>query len=233
MASMTESIQLYMAPGTCARVPTIALEEAGVAFETIVVRFLKGYHKSAEYRALNPKGKVPTLVIDGAVLTENVAILSFLAKRYPDANLLPKAESALEQAAQIADLSYCASTLHPIVTRIRLPHFFAGKEAAFAVWQTGCEAMQEHFAMIDARLANQPWWYGNPWSVMDAYLYWIYWRVEGAGFDVRPYPHFRDHAARIEQRPSVQRALAREDAAEATLQKEGIAFVPPPPPKPN
>lgn len=233
MADMGEGIQLYMAPGTCARVPAIALEEAGVAFETVVVRFLKGYHKSPEYRALNPKGKVPTLVIDGTPLTENVAILSYLAQRYPEAALLPPADTELERTAQIADLSYCASTLHPIVTRIRLPHFFAGAEAAHAVWQTGCEAMQEHFALIDARLAQQPWWYGDQWSVMDAYIYWIYWRIAGAGFDVRPYPAFRDHAQRMEQRPAVQRALAREDAAEAKLQKEGIAFVPPPPPTPG
>jgi glutathione S-transferase len=233
MNAMPESIQLYMAPGTCARVPAIALEEAGQSFESVVIRFLKGEHKSPAYRALNPKSKVPTLIIDGHTLTENVAILSYLAGRYPQAALLPKAGDAFESAQQIADLSYCASTLHPIVTRIRLPHFFAGEEAAYRVWKTGCEAMQDHFAFVESRLQAQSWWYGEKWSVMDGYLYWVYWRVAGAGFDVGPYPKLSDHARRMEQRPAVQRALAREDAAQATLEKEGIAFVPPPPPKPN
>jgi glutathione S-transferase len=233
MDAMADPIQLYMAPGTCARVPMIALEEAGESFETVVIRFLRGEHKSPAYRKLNPKGKVPTLVIDGAVLTENVAILTYLAARYPSASLLPHAESLLDRTTQLADLSYCASTLHPIVTRIRLPQFFAGSDAAFDVWQNACEAMKEPFAMIEARLGSRPWWYGDRWSVLDGYIYWIYWRVAGAGFDVAPYPKYGDHAARMEQRPAVRRALDRETVAQATLEKEGAAFVPPPPPKPR
>ncbi len=232
MSDMAAAIELYMAPGTCARVPAIALEEVGVAFEAQVIRFLKGQHKSPEYRALNPKGKVPTLVIDGEVLTETVAILAYLADRYPTAGLLPESQSTLERARQLADLSYCASTLHPIVTRIRLPQFFAGEASAYAVWQAGCSAMQEHFAMIDARLAAQPWWYGDVWSVVDGYLYWVYWRVAGAGFDIAPHPNYSAHAARSEQRPAVRRALDREKAAQAILEREGLAFVPPPPPAP-
>lgn len=226
-------IRLYMAPGTCARVAAIALEEAGAEFETVVIRFMRGEHKSPEYRQVNPKGKVPALIIDDAVLTENVAILSYLAKRYPAARLLPRATSDLETAEQLADLSYCASTLHPIVTRIRLPHFFAGEDAAASVWQIACTAMSENFAWIEQRLDAQPWWYGAEWSVMDAYLYWVYWRVSGAGFDASPYPAFRDHAGRMEQRPAVQRALSREAEAQAKLEAEGLAFVPPALVKPN
>ena len=64
--------KLYMAPGTCARVPSIALEEAGEAFDSVLIRFMKGEHKAPTYKSLNPKGKVPTLVIDGKELTENV-----------------------------------------------------------------------------------------------------------------------------------------------------------------
>src|SRR5690348_7587709 len=74
---------LWMAPYTCARVTAIALEEAGVEFDTRLVRFMRGEHKSAEFKTRNPKGKVPALEIDGNVLTENVAILSYLAERLP------------------------------------------------------------------------------------------------------------------------------------------------------
>ena len=221
-------VQLYMAPGTCARVPCIALEEAGEDFETIVIRFMKGEHKSPEFKKLNPKGKVPTLVVDGEPLTENVAILSFLNQRYPEARLLPDAKDDLDRLRQLADLCFCSATLHPIVTRIRMPHFVATEEVARVVWEKAGSAMSEYFRLIDDRLTNRSWWYGDEWSVMDAYLYWIFWRCEGADYDVEPYPNYADHAKRMEARPAVQRALQREAIAQAQLEAEGLAFKPPP-----
>lgn len=222
-------IQLYMAPGTCARVSCIALEEAGADFETVVMRFMKGEHKSPEFRQLNPKGKVPTLVIDGEPLTENVAIITYLDQRYPDAKLIPQAKNELDGARQLADLCFCSTTLHPIVTRIRMAHFIAGEECAGAVWATACKAMVEYFALIESRLSDQAWWYGDQWSAMDAYLYWVFWRVKGAEFDVSPFPRFAKHAQRMETRPAVQRALAREAEAVKRLESEGLNFVPPSP----
>ena len=59
------AITLYMAPGPCARVPAIALEEAGVDFETQLIRFMKGQHKSPDYKKINPKVKIPAMVIEG------------------------------------------------------------------------------------------------------------------------------------------------------------------------
>lgn len=221
------NIQLYMAPGTCGRVSCIALEEAGAEFETVLIRFMRGEHKSPEFKKLNPKGKVPTLVVDGEALTENVAILTHLNERYPDANLLPQPADKLSKVRQLADLSFCATTLHPIVTRIRMPNIFAVEDAARSVWEMGCESMNEHFDLINQRLSGQNWWYGDQWSVMDAYLYWVYWRCEGAHYDVSPYENYQAHSERMEARPSTQRALAREAAAQAQLEAEGLAFQPP------
>lgn len=220
-------IQLYMAPGTCARVSAIALEEAGLEFKTQLIRFMKGEHKSPDYRKINPKGKVPALVIDGEVLTENVAIITYLNQRFPEAKLMPEALDLFARTKQLADLSFCSSTLHPIVTRIRMPQFFASNEAAKNVWEKGCEAMSEYFKLIDERLSKGPWWYGENWSVIDAYLYWIYWRVEGADFPVSDYANFQDHKSRMELRPAVQKALAREAEALAQLESEGLVFTPP------
>lgn len=225
------NIILFYAPQSCARVPTIALEEIGVPFEITLVRFLKGEHKSPDYKQYNPNGKVPCLLVDGESLTENVAILSYLNERFPQARLLPRTTDALPRYRQIADLSFCASTLHPIVTRIRMPVFFSNPEHARAVWESGCGAMNEYFSLIEQRLANDSWWYGEEWSVMDAYLYWVFWRVEGAGFDVSSYPNYRDHARRMEERPSVQRALQREAEAEKQLEAEGLKFKPAPLPE--
>ena len=225
--------KLYISPGTCARVVAVALEEAEAPFETELIRFKRGDHRSPTYLALNPKGKVPTLVIDDLVLTENVAIALYLADRFPDAQLLPDRSTASDLATVTADLSYCAATLHPIVTRIRMPQFFAPLEAAGHVWKAGCEAMAPNFAMIDARLSEGPWWYGESWSTMDAYLQWIFWRVAGADFDVTPYPHLRAHSERMASRPALVRAMQREADLLATLEAEGMNFTPPPFQKPD
>lgn len=218
---------LHMAPYTCARVTAIALEEAGVDFQTELVRFMRGEHKSPEFRRFNPKGKVPALEIDGEVLTENVAILNYLAERFPEASLLPPALTAVERARNTADLCFCSATLHPLVTRIRMPMFFAGPDNAVIVKQTAEKAMDEYFQLVEDRLADAPWWYGAEWSAMDGYLYWIFWRVEGADYDVSRFPRFVAHARASEQRPAVQRALAREEDLQRQLEAEGAAFIPP------
>lgn len=223
---MTDTI-LYSAPGTCGRVSAIVLEEVGLSFETRVIRFLKGEHKSPAFKTKNPKGKVPALEIDGAVLTENVAIIRYLAARFPEKALLPKTSSLVEDAEITADLCFCSATLHPLVTRIRMPQLFAGPENASAVKKMGCDAMREYFQLVEDRLADRPWWYGETWSAMDAYLYWVFWRVKGAEFPVNDYPGFRDNARRMEERPSVQRAMEREDRMAAQLEAEGLAFTPP------
>lgn len=103
-----------MSPGSCSRVSAIVLEELELDFESRVVRFMKGEHKSAEYKVHNPKGKVPALIHNGKALTENVAIITYLQKL--SGQLLPKTHNELEYARQIADLCFCSSTLpfsHP------------------------------------------------------------------------------------------------------------------------
>jgi glutathione S-transferase len=220
------SVTLYMAPYTCARATAIALEEAGVEFETSLVRFTRGEHKSPAFKRYNPKGKVPALEIDGEILTENVAILTYLDERFPEARLMPQAASPAQRARNIADLCFCSSTLHPLVTRIRMPMFFAGEDNAVAVKRAAEQAMDEYFQLVEDRLAQGPWWYGANWSAMDGYLYWLFWRVEGAGYDVSRFPRFAEHARGNERRPAVQRALAREEELQRQLEAEGAAFIP-------
>ena len=127
-------LKLFVAPNTCARVPTIALEEIGVSFDTHLVRVAKNEQKSPEFLKLNPKGKVPTLLIDGDPLTENVAILSWLNATYREAGLLPPADGQIETLKQTADLAFFAGTVHPTVTRVAMPlKFIADKELSFEI----------------------------------------------------------------------------------------------------
>ena len=121
---MTE-LTLYFAPDSCSRVPLIALEEIGCPYDLHVVAFARGEHRSPGFLALNPKGKVPTLVVDGRPLSENVAILGWLATRFPEAALLPPSDDPWDRAQVTADLAFCASGLHPMVTLCACRRCFA------------------------------------------------------------------------------------------------------------
>ena len=220
-------LNLFFAPGTCARVPMVVLEELGVPYHWQLVRFMKGEHKSPQYKRNNPQGKVPALVVDGEALTENVAILLYLNHLFPDAGLLPAPENSLAYHRQVADLCFCSATLHPLVTRIRMPHFVAGTDVARRVYSAAGKAMDEYFQLVEDRLQAQDWWYGDNWSAMDAYLYWVFWRVEGAKYDVSRFPCFMAHARRMAQRASVQRTDKNEAEANRQLEAEGLKFVPP------
>jgi glutathione S-transferase len=216
-------LKLFVAPGSCARVPTIALEEIGVPFETELVRTASGQQNSPEFRKINPKGKVPALLVDGVPLTENVAILNWLNKTYPDAALLPETRDPFEASQQIADLAFFSGTVHPHVTRIAMPMKFIddAQQSFDLVRPNGIEAMRPVMGMINERLADRAWWYGDTWSIIDGYLFWTWWRIGVVGFDQSPFPHLRDHGERIVKRPSVARAMAREDVHVEQLKEEG------------
>jgi len=102
---------LYYWPGASSMVPHIVLEEIGTPYERQLVNLSQGEHKTSVYLKINPHGKVPALAIDGTVLTENVGILSYLSKRFPEAQLLP--HSIVEEAVCISTMAWFASAVHP------------------------------------------------------------------------------------------------------------------------
>src|ERR1700675_4278140 len=113
-------LTLYFAPGSSSFAVHIALHEIGVAFEAKPMSFKHDDMRSPDYLKLNPEGKVPTLIIDGRPLTEVAAILYYLAKRFPDAALLPRDDTEAEAQA-ISWMSFIASTLHP-ARRLGIEH---------------------------------------------------------------------------------------------------------------
>mgnify|MGYP000037459979 FL=1 len=214
---------LHIAPGACSRVPLIALETIGVPFYTQVMRFMKGEHKSSQFKNLNPSGKIPVLVVNGTPIPQNVAILIWLSKTYPQANLLPESNSSLVQAKVMSALVRFSADLHPLVTRIRMPHFFCDLEGApQRVVEMATVSISEQLQQIEADLLSQPWMLGDHWSVIDAYLHWVWFRITGAGFDPAPFPAITAHYSRTLEMPAVQRAISRENDAEALLQSEGL-----------
>lgn len=219
------NLTLYFAPGTCARVSLIALEETGAPFDTQVIAFLRGDHRAPDFLARNPAGKVPVLLADGLALTQNVAILGWLARRFPAAGLLPAGGDAAADAAVLSRLAWFSADLHPLVTRIRMPQLICDQPAAIPrVRAMACEAMSFQLAGLERALQAQPWVLGQDWSALDGYLYWVWFRITGAGFDAAAFPAIAAHALRMEERPAVRRALQREADAQASLEAQGLAL---------
>ena len=215
---------LHFAPGTCARVSLTALEEIGAPFETRLVAFMAGGHRSPDFLALNPAGKVPALVTGDGVITQNSAILWYLAGRRPEAGLLPPAQTPPEQARLIAWLSHFAADLHPLVTRLAVPFLLVPSPNGQAqLRESATKALAFHLAALEREIERREWLLGEAWSALDSYLGWVWFRITGAGFDGTPFPALADHYERLNQRPAVQRCLAREAEAQADLVARGLA----------
>lgn len=214
------AITLYQFPGLCSRVTMNALEEIGLDYEDRTVNTRAGEQSTPDYLALNPKGKIPVLVIDGTVLTENAAMLHYLATQYPQANLLPRTGDALADLQGLIDLIWCSSTIHPLVRQVRRPDKLTQGDPE-DVRTPGIATMTKECRRMAERIGSG-WWYGDRWSIVDTYLYWAYSTAQLGGFPLDEHPLLLDHARRVRARPSFQRVLAREQAA---LDRLGITDV--------
>ncbi|MEN7536696.1 glutathione S-transferase family protein [Aurantiacibacter flavus] len=224
---MSSSPLLWFAPHTCARVTLTALEEIGEPFETRLIAFMAGEHRQPEFLSLNPSGKVPALETADGVIVQNGAVLSYLADTHPHANLLPRPGDALGRARILAELFRCSSDLHPLVTRfVMAPMISTSAEDSPRVRAKAAEGLALQLAPLEKRLDVQPWMLGHDWSIIDAYLAWIWFRITGVGFDHSDYPGLQRHYAKACERPSALAALRREEKAQDELKARGLFFQP-------
>ena len=184
-------LALYFVPGSSSMAVHIALQEIGVPFEARPISFARSEQRTPEFLVLNPEGKVPTLLIDGHPLTEVAAILFYLAKRFPDAALLPRDDIEADAQA-ISWMSFIASTLHP-------------------ARRQGLEYAEGVYRIADRRL-GEGWALGR-YSIVDIHLFRLYWRLAKS---LRPapemFPNLTAHYARMMERPAVQRTIEIETA---------------------
>jgi glutathione S-transferase len=172
--------------------PHIALHEIGAPFEARCLSFLRKDQRAPDYLALNPLGKVPLLVIDGRPLSEVAGILFYLARRFPEAGLLPDDVEA--QAQAVSWMSYVASTLHP-------------------ARRAGNDKAKEIYLLADRKLGKREWVL-DTYSVADIHLFRLFWRFLGfAKPDLADYPNLAAHYARMMERPAVKRTIEIETAA--------------------
>lgn len=204
---------LFYAPGACSLASHIALEEAGAAYDLRRLDMRQGEQRSADYLAVNPKGRVPALATPRGVLTETPAILAFLAQSFPAAGLAP-----LDDPFAFAELqafnSYLCSTVHVAHAHKLRGSRWADEPAALeAMKKKVPESMAACFAPIEDGLLRGPWVMGEAYSVADPYLFTLTRWLEGDGVPLASLPRVAEHHARMAERPAVQRALAQERAA--------------------
>ncbi|WP_120076077.1 glutathione S-transferase family protein [Aurantiacibacter odishensis] len=202
---------LYFSPRSCSRVPLTALEEIGQPFETRLVALSKGEHRKPDFLAITPSGKVPALMTDDGLITQNGAILFYLAETYPEARLLPIRSTAAGRAHLLSMMLRCSSDLHPLVTRFAKPELISGEAAnASQIRQQADEMLRMQLRQIDELLQKQEWYLEEGWSILDAYVAWIWFRITDAGFDPGGFTALSAHFTKSSQRPSSLAALARE-----------------------
>ncbi|MDA9433417.1 glutathione S-transferase family protein [Bradyrhizobium sp. CCBAU 51627] len=193
-------MKLYYAPGTISLMPHVALLESGLCF--VAVRVDEASKKMADggdYRAINPLGYVPALLLDdGSLLLEAAAIAQYIADRDSTGGLAPP-PGTIERARLQAWLNFLSSELHKGGLG---PLFYAGlDEPAKNVFR---ERLKERFAFIEQHLSTREYLLGKDYSIADVGLYAMMGWTSRVGFDMRAYPHLITHHARIADRDAVR-----------------------------
>ena len=185
-------LTLYFTSGASSMAPHIALHEVGAPFESHHISLAKNEHRTPAYLAINPEGKVPALLVDGRLLTEVAGILFYLARRYPEANLLPTGDVEAEAQA-VSWMSFIAATVHPARSR--------GLDYAMGVYK-----------LADQRLGDHEWALGR-YSIADIHLFRLFWRFANS---LKPpqgsLPNLEAHYTRMMARPAVRRTIEIEQA---------------------
>jgi glutathione S-transferase len=194
---VTEPLRLYWRPGSSSAAPHAALAEIGVAYELVRVERDEAQTDPA-YLALNPLGVVPTLADGDTVVTESVAILLYLADRYPEANLIPA-----ERAEFYRWLIFMTNTLQTTLLRFLYPERYG----ADGVREIAAADAAQHFDLIDDRLEGRDWLAGDQRTAADLFLFMLTrWgrRLEPESWSR---PNIRSHFLRTLALPGVRRMI--------------------------
>jgi len=208
-------LTLYFSPGACSLASHIGLEETGAPYELKPILLAKGQQRTEEYLKINPRGKVPSLSIDGKILVENTAILTYLARRFPEKRLMPT--DPAEEARCIATMCWFSSIVHPSYQRANRPERFAeGEVAQAAVKETGRKSFWANCQEIDSMIQGKDWVMGSEYTLVDPYALVFYgWGVRG-GFPMKELSAYGAWQERMMKRPTVRKSVEAEQNVSAS-----------------
>jgi len=207
-------LKLYYAPGACSFVPHTLLEATGEPYEPLMVKIHKGEHYEPPYKSVNPRSQVPTLVDEGEVITQIVAIVNYLAERFPRMGFLPA--EPLAKARVLETLAWMNNTVHPTFTHIFMPQKFADNPAVHGdlkryntqLYRGMLGELQALAAAAQAR--GWAWLGGERFGPLDAYALTLLRWGSIAGIDPASFPVLWAAVQRTAALPHVARVIERE-----------------------
>lgn len=199
-------MKLYTSPGACSLADHIALQWIGQPFEAVIVS--REQRKAPEFLALNPAGAVPVFERDGWVLTQNAAILNYLADAFPQAKL--GGDGTPESRAEVNRwLALLNADVHPAFH----PYFgstaYLGEDVAAKTKEAAGTKLRGYFERIDAQLAGKDWLVGER-SIADPYLFVVTRWAKGVKVDLSGLSNLAAHFDRMGSDAGVQAALKAE-----------------------
>lgn len=198
-------MKLYYMKGACSLASYISLCEAGVKFEAAAVdRQTRKTPDGEDYAQVNPKGYVPALRLDnGEVLTENVALLNYIADQAPPGKLAPPA-GTLARTRLIEWLAFVNSEVHKAIS----PVF--NSSASDDVKAFAKANLTKRLDWLDKEWGKRQFLMGDQFTPADAYLWVVFGWLPRVGFDTSKWPNLKAFHERVAQRPAVQQALKGE-----------------------
>jgi glutathione S-transferase len=206
---MADEVVLYTNPMSRGRIARWMLEEVGVPYRVEVMGFGPAM-KSAEYRAINPMGKVPAIVHNGTIVTECPAICAYLADAFPQASLAP----ALDRRGDYYRwLFFAAGPLEAAVSNKSLGVQVPEDKRGFV----GYGSIEEVLDTLEMAVSKSPYIAGDTFTAADVYVgSHIGWGMQFGTVERRP--AFESYYARLDGRPAAKRATELDDADHAKLQ---------------
>ena len=199
-------LTLYYSRASCAYAPHILLHDAVADFDTVEIDFATGEQLAPEFLAINPKGRVPALITPDGILTENPAILLYIAQTHPDSHLAPTDPFALAQAQSFN--MFLASTVHVAHAHKHRGSRWADDPAAHAAMTAKVTSNMAMYAgMIEDHYFAGPYVLGEQYSMCDPYLALITRWLGADGVALADFPKLQAHDALMRTRPSMQAVL--------------------------
>ncbi len=204
---MESSMKLYFSPGACSLSDHIVLEWIGKPYETVKVG--RDDRKKPEFLAINPAGAVPALEHDGWVLTQNSAILNYLADLNPESGL--GGDGSAKSRAEVNKwIAFSNSDVHPSFYPLFGSTAYLEDAALIDKTKDAARAkIRTLYERADAHLADKQW-LADSRSVADPYLYVTYRWARATGVDLSGLDNLADFASRMEADPAVQKVLQDE-----------------------
>lgn len=201
-------MQFYMTPGSCSTGIHILLEELELVFEAWIVDLQAGDHRKPAYLAINPRGTIPSLVLDdGTALTDFQAIAWWLARAYPQRRLVPADAAGQARVQEVLDLA-CGEIHGQGFTRLFTTERYAvSPDEQAAVQARGRELVGAGFAAVEPLLDGRDY-VGERFGIADGALFYVEFWAARSGI---PLPaNCQAHYRRLLQRPAVRQVLAEE-----------------------